>query len=72
MELGPGLIETMYDGIQRPLEEMVREVGTNITRGIKVPALSRTKKWNFVPCVSAGEEVEAGDSLGTVCLLYTS
>ena len=48
VELGPGLIETMYDGIQRPLEEMVREVGTNITRGIKVPALSRTKKWNFV------------------------
>ena len=66
VELGPGLIETMYDGIQRPLEEMVREVGTNITRGIKVPALSRTKKWNFVPCVSAGEEVEAGDILGTV------
>ena len=58
VELGPGLIETMYDGIQRPLEEMVREVGTNITRGIKVPALSRTKKWNFVPCVS--------DILGTV------
>ena len=50
----------MYDGIQRPLEEMVKECGSNITRGIKVPALSRTKKWTFVPTVKAGDEVEAG------------
>ena len=66
VELGPGLIETMYDGIQRPLEEMVAAVGPNITRGIKVPALSRTKKWTFVPTVKVGEEVEAGDIIGTV------
>lgn len=66
VELGPGLIETMYDGIQRPLEEMVKATGSNITRGIKVPALSRTKKWTFVPTVKAGDEVEAGDIIGTV------
>ena len=66
VELGPGLIETMYDGIQRPLEEMVQVSGSNITRGIKVPALSRTKKWTFVPVVKAGDEVEAGDIIGTV------
>ena len=66
VELGPGLIETMYDGIQRPLEEMVRVSGSNITRGIKVPALSRTKKWTFVPTVKVGDEVEAGDIIGTV------
>ncbi len=66
VELGPGLIQTMYDGIQRPLEEMVAMVGTNITRGINVPALSRTKKWEFVPTVAVGDEVEAGDIIGTV------
>lgn len=66
VELGPGLIETMYDGIQRPLEEMVSMVGPNITRGIRVPSLSRTKKWEFVPKVSKGDRVEAGDIIGTV------
>lgn len=66
VELGPGMIETMYDGIQRPLEEMVAEVGSNITRGIKVPSLSRTKKWNFVPTVKVGDEVASGDIIGTV------
>ena len=66
VELGPGLIETMYDGIQRPLEEMVKQVGANITRGIKVPALSREKKWTFVPTAQVGDEVEAGDIIGTV------
>lgn len=66
VELGPGMIETMYDGIQRPLEEMVAEVGSNITRGIKVPSLSRTKKWNFVPTVQVGDEVASGDIIGTV------
>ena len=59
VELGPGLIETMYDGIQRPLEEMVAAVGPNITRGIKVPALSRSKKWTFVPCVAAGGDPDS-------------
>ena len=65
-ELGPGLIETMYDGIQRPLEAMYEAAGPNITRGIKVPSLSRTKKWKFVPAVKPGEEIEAGDIIGTV------
>ena len=66
VELGPGLIETMYDGIQRPLEGMVAAVGSNITRGIKIPSLSRTKKWEFVPAVKVGDEVAGGDIIGTV------
>lgn len=66
VELGPGLIETMYDGIQRPLEEMVQAAGPNITRGIKVPALNREKKWEFKPLVKAGDEVEGGDVIGEV------
>ena len=66
VELGPGLIETMYDGIQRPLEEMVKLVGSNITRGIQVPALNREKKWDFVPAAAVGDEVEPGDIIGTV------
>ena len=66
VELGPGLIETIYDGIQRPLEEMVQAVGPNITRGIKVPALNRTKKWEFVPEVKVGDYVESGDIIGSV------
>ena len=66
VELGPGLIETMYDGIQRPLEAMREQVGANITRGIKVPSLDREKKWEFVPVCKAGDEVEAGDIIGTV------
>ena len=49
VELGPGLIETMYDGIQRPLEAMRAMSGSNIERGIKVPSLDREKKWEFVP-----------------------
>lgn len=66
VELGPGLIETMYDGIQRPLEAMRQQVGANITRGISVPSLDREKKWSFVPVVKPGDSVEAGDILGTV------
>ena len=66
VELGPGLIETMYVGIQRPLEEMVKLVGSNITRGIQVPALNREKKWDFVPAAAVGDEVEPGDIIGTV------
>ena len=66
VELGPGLIETMYDGIQRPLEGMMKLAGNNITRGISVPALDREKKWDFVPVLKAGDEVEAGDILGFV------
>jgi V/A-type H+-transporting ATPase subunit A len=66
VELGPGLIETIYDGIQRPLEEIRRIAGPNITRGISIPALNREKKWEFVPVVKAGDKVQAGDIIGTV------
>ena len=49
VELGPGIIENIYDGIQRPLEEIVRMTGPNLQRGVEVPALSREKKWAYTP-----------------------
>ena len=64
--LGPGLIESIYDGIQRPLDLIREEVGDYITRGVDVPPLSAEKKWHFVPTVKQGDEVEAGDVIGTV------
>ena len=66
VELGPGLIENIYDGIQRPLEEIVRRVGANITRGIQVPPLDREKLWDFTPTAATGDAVTGGDVLGTV------
>ena len=66
VELGPGLIENIYDGIQRPLEEIVRRVGANITRGIQVPPLDHEKLWSFTPTAAAGDTVTGGDVLGTV------
>ncbi|ETK00513.1 ATP synthase alpha/beta chain, C-terminal domain protein [Eubacterium nodatum ATCC 33099] len=66
VELGPGLIESIYDGIQRPLEIMYQQQGSNIQRGIQVPALDREKKWTFVPTVKVGDEVQTGDIIGTV------
>jgi len=66
VELGPGLVEAIFDGIQRPLDEVYKRVGARIARGVEVPALNREKKWDFVPVVSAGQEVTAGDVLGTV------
>ncbi|MBE6918901.1 MAG: V-type ATP synthase subunit A, partial [Ruminococcaceae bacterium] len=66
VELGPGLIENIYDGIQRPLEEIVKRVGANITRGIEVPPLDREKLWQFTPAAKAGDAVVGGDVLGTV------
>ena len=66
VELGPGLIENIYDGIQRPLEEIVRRVGANITRGIQVPPLDREKLWQFTPTAQVGDAVVTGDVLGTV------
>ena len=60
VELGPGLIENIYDGIQRPLEEIMKLTGSNITRGVEVPALNREKKWDFVPEVKAGTRVTGG------------
>ena len=66
VELGPGLIESIYDGIQRPLAKMYEQQGANIERGIQVPALDREKKWTFAPIAAVGEEVEAGDVIGVV------
>ncbi|MDF2677007.1 MAG: synthase, subunit, partial [Bacillota bacterium] len=66
VELGPGLIETIYDGIQRPLEEIRKISGTNIARGINVPPLNRTKKWGFAPTKKAGDKIQAGDIIGLV------
>ena len=66
VELGPGLIENMYDGIQRPLEKMVEVAGSNISRGINVSAIDRDKKWEFVPTVAVGDAVQNGDIIGTV------
>lgn len=66
VELGPGLITSIYDGIQRPLDDIMKVSGTNLKRGVEVPSLKRDIKWNFEPVVKAGEEVEAGDILGTV------
>ena len=66
VELGPGLIEAIYDGIQRPLDVIRDTVGDYITRGVDVPALDREKKWHFVPTVKDGDEVGPGDIIGTV------
>ena len=66
VELGPGLIENIYDGIQRPLEEIVKRVGANITRGIQVPPLPTDKKWEFTPTAQVGDAGVAGDGRGTV------
>ncbi len=66
VELGPGLIGSIFDGIQRPLEEIMRRTGNNLTRGIEVPSLDREKKWNFVACVAINDAVVAGDIIGTV------
>ena len=67
VELGPGLIENIYDGIQRPLEVIMEKVqGNNLPRGVEVPALDREKKWEFTPTVEPGAQVIGGDVIGTV------
>ena len=66
VELGPGMIEGIYDGIQRPLEKIVEKVGTNIARGVEVPALDHEKKWEFTATVKVGDKVIGGDIIGTV------
>ncbi|NLM50795.1 MAG: V-type ATP synthase subunit A, partial [Clostridiaceae bacterium] len=66
VELGPGLIASIFDGIQRPLEEIMQKTGNNLKRGVEVPALNREKKWKFVPAVKVGDEVTSGDVIGTV------
>ncbi len=66
VELGPGLIKGIFDGIQRPLEKIMEMSGNNLERGIEVPSLSRDIKWHFNPTKNAGDKVEAGDELGFV------
>lgn len=66
VELGPGLITSIYDGIQRPLDDIMKASGNNLKRGVEVPSLKRDLKWEFVPTVNAGDEVDAGDVIGTV------
>ena len=66
VELGPGMLDNIYDGIQRPLPEMRAAAGDSITRGIDVPALNREKLWDFVPVAKVGDPVGPGDVLGTV------
>ncbi len=66
VELGPGLLTNIYDGIQRPLETMRQKIGSNLTRGVDEPALDREKRWHFVPAVKFGDRVSAGDIYGTV------
>ena len=66
VELGPGLISNIYDGIQRPLEEIRAKIGNSLARGVEVPSLDREKKWHFTPVVRQGDAIVAGDVIGTV------
>ncbi|MGM9574440.1 MAG: V-type ATP synthase subunit A [Oscillospiraceae bacterium] len=66
VELGPGMLENIYDGIQRPLPEIREMSGASISRGTDVPALNRSKKWDFVPTAKAGDKLSGGDVIGTV------
>ncbi len=67
VELGPGLIKSIYDGIQRPLDDIIKISGSSLLkRGVEVPALKRELLWHFVPTVKKGDKVEAGDIIGTV------
>ncbi|NLJ30115.1 MAG: V-type ATP synthase subunit A, partial [Clostridiales bacterium] len=66
VELGPGLIGSIFDGIQRPLDDIMKASGNNLHRGVEIPALKREVKWHFVPCVKKGDKVEPGDIIGTV------
>ena len=66
VELGPGLIGGIFDGIQRPLVEIMKQTGNSLTRGTEIPALNREKKWVFEPAVSVGERVYGGDVIGSV------
>ena len=66
VELGPGIIGSIFDGIQRPLDGIMAICGNNLERGVEVPSLKRDVKWHFDPCVSVGDKVVAGDIVGTV------
>ena len=66
VELGPGMLEAVYDGVQRPLDALEAQAGSFLKRGITAPGLDREKRWEFTPVVSAGARVEGGDIIGTV------
>lgn len=66
VELGPGLIGSIFDGIQRPLDDIMKVSGNSLQRGVEVPSLKRDIKWSFVPALEVGDEVSAGDVIGTV------
>src|SRR4030042_1395742 len=66
VELGPGLIESIYDGIQRPLDELTKTEGDHILRGSQLPGLNREKKWHFKPVIKNGTKVASGDIIGQV------
>lgn len=66
VELGPGLLEGMYDGIQRPLDKLLEASGDRIAAGVDMPALSYTKIWKFEPSLKVGDKVVGGDIIGTV------
>ena len=66
VDLGPGLIGSIFDGIQRPLVRIMEMTGNNLGRGVEVPAISREKKWVFVPSARPGDEVAGGDIIGSV------
>ena len=71
VELGPGLLENIYDGIQRPLEEIMKVSGATIARGIQVPALNREKKWDFVPTAKVGDtvsDIREGKNAGCISI----
>ena len=66
VELGPGLIGSIFDGIQRPLDDIRRIAGNNLERGVEVPSLKREPLWRFEPAVAVGDKVTGGDVIGTV------
>jgi V/A-type H+-transporting ATPase subunit A len=66
VELGPGMLESVYDGVQRPLDVLEEQAGAFLARGITAPGLDRERQWGFVPQVKAGDRVEGGDIIGTV------
>lgn len=66
VELGPGLIGSIYDGVQRPLDDIMKQAGNSITRGIAIPALDREEKWKFEPIKKEGNKVNGGDIIGEV------
>jgi len=66
VELGPGVLKSIYDGIQRPLDLIKQKAGDYLTRGITVPAIDKDKKWDFTPAVKTGDKLSEGDIIGTI------